>query len=112
MGRTGAVSFNSNNSHTSLIAGWIAAVAVKAACGLRLIKSAVRIIRLHGVGVFRTDSVDLRFKERLVIVAGKRGGLVVLDKGTLAAAFFSAADLHGLRCLHHERLIVAARSES
>ena len=58
----------SDNSNSTLIAGGIAAVSVKRPCGFRFVDAAVRIIRLHGVGVLGGDAEGLKDTGEIVLV--------------------------------------------
>ena len=70
---------HSHHSHAALVAGGIAAAPVQTAGSVRFIKTAVRIVRLHGVALLGADAVDLRHKYRLVIVAAEGSGFVLLN---------------------------------
>ena len=91
MGRTGTVAFN--DSHTALIAGWIAAVGIQGACGLCLIESAVWIVRLHAVGVLGADAVDYRIDvvetETAVVLRLQCAGKFRIDRNVSAVQAFS-----------------------
>ena len=50
---------HSHYGHTALVAGGIAAAPVQTAGSIRFIKTAVRIVRLHGVALFGADAVNL-----------------------------------------------------
>ena len=70
---------HSHHSHAALVAGGIAAAPVQTAGSIRFIKTAVRIFRLHGVALLGADTVDLRHKYRLVIVAAEGSRFVLLN---------------------------------
>ena len=58
----------SNNGNAALIAGGIAAVPIKRPCGFGFVDAAVRIIRLHGVGVLGGDAEGLKDAGEVVLV--------------------------------------------
>ena len=58
----------SNNGNAALIAGGVAAVAVKRPCGFGFVDAAVRIIRLHGIGVLGADTEGLKDAGKIVLV--------------------------------------------
>ena len=70
-----------HHGHTTLVADGVAAIAVQGAGRFGLIKTAVRIVRFHGIAVLGADTVDLRDKQGLVVVAGEGGGAVVRRLG-------------------------------
>ena len=51
-----------------------------------------------------------RHEYRLVVVAAKRSGFVILDQCTFAAALTAGADLQRLGRLHHKRLVISAHA--
>ena len=61
------------------------------------------IIRQHGFGLVGADAERYRLEERLVIVAGERGGAVFLDERPFAAALAPGADLQHQRHIHAAR---------
>ena len=56
MGRSAAVAFHHNNA--ALIAGRIAAVGINGTGSVRFVKSALGIIRFHGIAVLGADAID------------------------------------------------------
>src|SRR5699024_1215282 len=70
---------HSHHSHAALVVGRVTAVCVQTAASIRFIKTAVWVVRLHGMALFGADAVDLRHKYCLVIVAAEGSGLVVLN---------------------------------
>ena len=58
----------SDNGNSALIAGGVAAVAVKRPCGFGFVDAAVRIIRLHGIGVLGGDPEGLKDAGKIVLV--------------------------------------------
>ena len=58
----------SDNDNAALIAGGVAAVAVKRPCGFRFVDPAVGIIRLHGIGILGADAEGLKDAGEVVLV--------------------------------------------
>ncbi len=67
----------SDNSNSTLIAGGVAAARINGTGGVRFIYAAVRVGGLHCVGVFGADVEHGGNENRLVVVRGKRRGLIV-----------------------------------
>ena len=57
-----------HNGNAALVAGGIAAVAVKRPCGFRFVDAAVGIVRLHGIGVLGADAKRLKNTGEIVLV--------------------------------------------
>ena len=109
--RSCAVSLNRHHRHPALIAGGIAPVAVKRPGGFRFVKSAVGIIREHGMAFFGAYPEHRRNENRLIVVTGERRGFVLLNQCALAAALAAGADFQRLGRFYHEGLVVAAVAE-
>lgn len=58
----------SYHGDAALVAGGIAAVAVKRPCGFRFVDPAVGIIRLHGIGILGADAEGLKDAGEVVLV--------------------------------------------
>ena len=125
----------SDNGNAALVAGGVAAVPVKRPCGFRFVDAAVRIIRLHGVGILGADAEGLKDAGKIVLVRhplistcvllGKRGRdlsaipaarlkqrLVVVAGQGCGFVFLNERNLAAAFAagadLHHKRHIVAA----
>ena len=61
-----------NHNHTTLILAGRLIAGINRSGGIGFIKSAVGIVRQHGVAVLGTDAVSFRNEKRLVIIAGQR----------------------------------------
>ena len=68
------------------------------------------IVGFHSIAVFGADAIDPGNEYSLIIVAGKGGGHIILDKRTLATALAATSDFEGLGSFvpNDEGLIVAA----
>lgn len=94
-----------HDSHAALVTDGVAAAGVQGAAGLGFIETAVRVVRQHGVTLIGADSVDLRGKDRLVIIGRQRCRHILLDERPFAAAFAAGTDLecerHGIAASTH-----------
>ena len=92
----------SDNSNAALVAGGIAAVAVQCPCGFRFVDAAVRIIRLHGIGVLGADTEGLKNAGEIVLVRHPlTSTCVLLGEGRRNLSAVPAARLE-------QRLVVVA----